>query len=57
LDDEYCVLAKPAGIACMPHESNAVEHLQECAARALNTGPLQARRMRCGLCRTQPEFY
>ncbi|GAX73652.1 hypothetical protein CEUSTIGMA_g1103.t1 [Chlamydomonas eustigma] len=35
MDERYIVVNKPAGLPCMRHESNGVEHVAECVNRAL----------------------
>lgn len=41
VDTDYVVLNKPAGVPCMSHESNALEHLQVAASAALCLGQLE----------------
>lgn len=48
VDADYVVINKPAGLPSMRHESNGVEHVAACAARALGLGLLQVcRRHTC----------
>jgi hypothetical protein len=48
LDDDLLVLNKPVGLPCMPHESNAAEHVAACAAAALGLGTSRSREWAVG---------
>ena len=41
MDDDICVVNKPAGIPVQSHESNCAENVPRCVERALGAGPLK----------------